>query len=200
VGLAREKPQHVLELGIYQGGSLVFFERLFRPERVVGIELETNPIPALDRYIERGSVIRPYLGTSQDDRERLDEILSSEFPDGIDLIVDDASHRYGPSRLSFEICFPHLKPNGLYILEDWSWSMPTSAPIPRRRIRGLKRRRAKLPDHPKLADLLAEWVVSIGSSSAIAEMTVRPKMAILRKSARAKSDGEPAGWNGPMSA
>jgi methyltransferase family protein len=179
VRLAREKPEHVLELGIYQGGSLVFFERLFRPKRVVGIELSTNPIPALDRYIERGSVIRPYLGTSQDDRERLDEILSSEFPDGIDLIVDDASHRYGPSRLSFEICFPHLNEDGLYILEDWSWSLVAGAPTARLRNPRIMRGRPELPD------LVFEWVVSIGCSSAIGEMVVLPKMAILRKSASA---------------
>lgn len=172
LGLAHEKPQHILELGIYQGGSLVFFERLFRPARIVGIELSTTPIPALDQYIGRGSVIRPYQGTSQADRDRLDEILSSEFPEGIDLIVDDASHQYGLSRQSFAICFPYLKEGGLYILEDWSWNLRTSEPTA-----------------PALVNLVFEWVVSIGCSGAISEMVVRPNMTILRKTA-------PGGGNG----
>jgi SAM-dependent methyltransferase len=166
--LEREKPQHVLELGIYQGGSLVFFERLFRPERIVGIDISPDPIPALDRYVERGSVIRPYLGTSQDDKELLDEILSREFPQGIDLIVDDASHRYEPSRRSFEICFPYLKPGGVYVLEDWSWSLDAGTPTA---LQG-----------PELLNLVCEWVVSIAGSGAIAELTVLPKLTILRKS------------------
>lgn len=168
-----EKPQHILELGIYQGGSLVFFERLFRPQRVVGVEISTDRIPALDRYVDRGSVIRPYMGTSQADKQRLDEILPNEFPEGIDLIVDDASHQYGFSRQSFEICWPYLRQGGLYILEDWPWNLLTSKPAA-----------------PALANLVFEWVVSIGASSAIDEMVVRPKMAILRKSASAGSDGE----------
>ena len=179
--LEREKPQHVLELGIYQGGSLVFFERLFRPERIVGIELSTTPIPALDRYIERGSVIRTYMGTSQDDGRRLDEILSHEFPHGIDLIVDDASHLYQPSRRSFEICFPYLKPGGVYVLEDWPWSLHSDTPIARR--------------GPQLPTLVCEWAVSVASSGAIAELTVLPQATILRKSdssgARASADRSP---------
>lgn len=181
VRLASEKPQYVLELGIYQGGAIVLFERLFRPKRVVGIDLSTKPIPALDRYIERGSVIRPYLGTSQADRQRLDEILSSEFPDGIDLIVDDASHQYGLSRMSFEICFPYLKPGGLYILEDWSWSHDVASGS-----------EAHPWQHaPALTNLVFEWVVSIGCTSSIGEMVIRPKMALLRRSASTAPDGRP---------
>ena len=39
----------------------------------------------------------------------------------LDLVVDDASHLYGPTKASFEILFPLLRPGGLYLIEDWAW-------------------------------------------------------------------------------
>lgn len=169
--LERFKPKKILELGLFQGGSVVFFEKLFRPERVVGVELSKTPIPALDRYIARGSVIRPYYGVSQADQPRLEEIIRNEFPEGLDLIVDDASHYYDLSKASFEICFPFLKPGGHYVLEDWPWS---------------HRKPSQLETHPwfnkpALTNLVFEWVVSAAGPSSIAKLEIHPDLVIVTK-------------------
>ena len=37
----------------------------------------------------------------------------------IDLVIDDASHRLAETRSSFESLFPHVRPGGLFIIEDW---------------------------------------------------------------------------------
>jgi hypothetical protein len=37
-------------------------------------------------------------------------------------VVDDASHRAGPTRASFNVLFPRLRPGGVYIIEDWCWA------------------------------------------------------------------------------
>ena len=37
----------------------------------------------------------------------------------LDLVIDDASHLYGPTMASFEVLFPRLRPGGLYVIEDW---------------------------------------------------------------------------------
>src|SRR4029077_11377083 len=47
------------------------------------------------------------------------EIVHDCFNGSIDVVIDDASHLYGPTRRSFEILFPLLKPGGAYIIEDW---------------------------------------------------------------------------------
>ena len=39
----------------------------------------------------------------------------------LDLVMDDASHLYGPTLASFQILFPLLSVGGLYIIEDWAW-------------------------------------------------------------------------------
>ncbi|MCC3245474.1 class I SAM-dependent methyltransferase [Methylocystis sp. WRRC1] len=169
--LIQRKPKHILELGMFQGGSSVFYEKLYNPEKIVGVELNKNPIPALEAHIARGSVIKPYYGVSQSDREKLDEIIPREFPEGLDIIIDDASHLYEFSKPSFEICFPYLKPGGLYILEDWAWS---------------HRRPSAAPTHPwyqkpALTNLIFEFVVSVAGPSSIAKVEIHSDVAIITK-------------------
>jgi hypothetical protein len=36
--------------------------------------------------------------------------------------VDDASHFYEQTKTTFETVFPMLRPGGIYLIEDWSWS------------------------------------------------------------------------------
>lgn len=169
--LERFKPKNILELGLFQGGSIVFFEKLFEPERVVGIELSKTPIPALERYIARGSIIRPYYGVSQADRPRLEEIIRSEFPEGLDLVVDDASHIYDLSKTSFEICFPFLRPGGHYVLEDWAWSHR----------KPYQSETHPWHNRPALTNLVFEWVVSVAGPSSIAKLEIHPDLVIVTK-------------------
>ena len=47
--------------------------------------------------------------------------MSAEFDDEqLDLVVDDASHYLDPTRASFDVLFPRLRPGGLYVIEDWT--------------------------------------------------------------------------------
>ena len=119
------QPKRIVELGINRGGSTAMLSELARPERLVAVELAAEAAPLLAAYIaehELGDVVRPYYGVDQADRARLIEIMDDELGDAaIDLVVDDASHLYEPSRASFEVLFPRLRPGGIYVLEDWSW-------------------------------------------------------------------------------
>lgn len=121
--LVPAKCKKILELGVYQGGSFVFLDQLLKPERISAVELSATPIPALDRYVSTNAGrARLYYGTSQDDVERLREIVSQDFHGQLDLVVDDASHFYEQTKTSFTTLFPLVRPGGLYIIEDWCWS------------------------------------------------------------------------------
>ncbi len=113
----------VLELGVYQGGSFVFLDGILRPDKISAIEISDVPIPALDGYVakNKGRAIVHYC-TSQDDVAALQRIVADDFNGELDLVVDDASHFYEPSRVSFQTLFPKLRPGGMYIIEDWTWS------------------------------------------------------------------------------
>ena len=57
----------------------------------------------------------------QGDMENLDDLrrLSSRGPFGV--ILEDASHASHHQQTAFGYLFPHLKDNGIYIIEDLRW-------------------------------------------------------------------------------
>jgi SAM-dependent methyltransferase len=119
------EPQHVFELGVYQGGSTLFFAELARPQRIVAIDRLplTDVRDRMARYAaSRGltDVVRVFGEVDQADRHRLAQIVEHEF-DGapLDLVVDDCSHLYEATRASFNELFPRLRPGGVYVIEDW---------------------------------------------------------------------------------
>ena len=117
--------RNVLEFGVYEGGSPALFAAALGVERYVGIDLK-KACPTFDQWLGRcpwGQHIKLRYGTSQDDGARVPKIIAQEFAGRpLDLIVDDASHQYGPTRRAFELAFPFLRPGGTYVIEDWGWA------------------------------------------------------------------------------
>jgi len=104
----------LLELGIYKGGSLLLWRDYFNKGLIVGLDLNR-----VDVFDESGR-IRVYQG-QQEDTELLDRIAEETAPDGFDIIIDDCSHIGELTRISFWHLFDnHLKPGGIYVIEDWS--------------------------------------------------------------------------------
>lgn len=114
----------IVELGIYQGGSTALLHAVFQTERLIAIELTAKPAEALSAYIANRnlqSVVRPHYGVDQADRAKVTAIMAEELGGRpIDLVIDDASHQYGPTLASFEMLFPLVRPGGLYVIEDWN--------------------------------------------------------------------------------
>jgi cephalosporin hydroxylase len=115
----------ILELGIYKGGSLVLWSEALDPARVVGIDFAKRPAEAdvVDRYGEasgRGERIRMHWSTSQAQIDRLTAILKDDLGGAADLIIDDASHMFTPTRISLLTLFPAVSPGGFYVIEDWA--------------------------------------------------------------------------------
>ena len=106
----------LLELGVYRGGSLLLWRDYFEKGLIVGLDL--HPV-ALDDPSGR---IRIYQGMQQD-TALLDRIARETAPEGFDVIIDDCSHIGELTRISFWHLFDHhLKPGGLFVIEDWSCS------------------------------------------------------------------------------
>lgn len=121
--LGPEGYKRVMELGVYQGGSFVFLDSILKPDKISAVEYSEIRIRALDNYVaQNGARAQIHYATSQDDVSALENIVRDDFSGQIDLVVDDASHFYEPSKISFQTLFPKLRPDGLYIIEDWTWS------------------------------------------------------------------------------
>jgi hypothetical protein len=103
----------LLELGVHTGGSLELWRDYFPQAAVTGIDV------SLPEAFEPGDRIRVFEG-SQASPEFLAEVAAEVAPGGFDIIIDDASHFGELTRISFWHLFDHhLKPGGLYVIEDW---------------------------------------------------------------------------------
>jgi len=110
----RDKEVRLLELGVYKGGSLLLWRDYFQKGLIVGLDL--NPVQLNDL----SGRIRTYSGQQQD-TNLLDRIGAETAPGGFDVIIDDCSHIGELTRISFWQLFDnHLKPGGLFVIEDWS--------------------------------------------------------------------------------
>lgn len=177
---AKASPRNMLEFGIFQGGSPALFASWLEAEKVVGIDI-CGPIPGFDAFCRThpiGKRIRSYYGVSQTDRQRIEDILEVEFgATPIDVIIDDASHRYDLTRRTFEIAFPLLRPGGTYLIEDWGWAhWPHSA-----------RFDSVFGGQTPLSMLIMELMMLCASrSDLVSEMLVFPAFAVIRKSPAAE--------------
>ncbi len=112
-GDLRDDPVRLLELGIKKGGSLYLWRDYFPRGLIVGLDVEAIE---LDDPTGR---IRTYRGMQQD-TELLDRIARENAPGGFDIIIDDCAHIGVLARASFWHLFEqHLKPGGVYVVEDW---------------------------------------------------------------------------------
>jgi SAM-dependent methyltransferase len=114
----------IFELGIAEGGSTALLALLGRPTRLIAIDLEETPVQALTDFVadrHLGDAVRLHYGVDQADGAQLAAILDADLGEGqLDVVIDDASHELAPTRASFEVLFPRLRPGGWYVIEDWN--------------------------------------------------------------------------------
>ena len=103
----------LFELGVFEGASLRLWRDYFEMATIVG--LDRIPVH-IDDPTGR---IHVYQGDQQD-IDLLDRIAGIHAPEGFDVIIDDCSHIGRLARVSFWHLFQnHLKPGGMYAIEDW---------------------------------------------------------------------------------
>lgn len=109
----RERPVNLLELGVFNGGSLLLWRDYFKDGTILGLDM--NPVELRD---ESGR-IHLFKGRQQD-TALLDQLVDEHAPGGLDIVIDDASHIGEATKISFWHLFEHhLKPGGIYVIEDW---------------------------------------------------------------------------------
>lgn len=168
----------IIELGVWDGGSMALWSEVFYPEKLIGIDVREREDSAyFADYVRRRGLsgkVKTFWGVSQSDVLTVGKLVESEFDGPIDLIIDDASHLYEPTKASFQALFPLLRPGGLYIIEDWAW--------------GHWEEHNRL-DHPyfgssvELTRLVVEITEMIGSGRGTqpAVLTVYPGMVVVER-------------------
>jgi hypothetical protein len=111
----KSRPLNVLEIGVggYEyselgGSSLRMWRSYFPKSRIVGIDIYDKRHFSEDRID-----IRQCDQTDEDALKR----LCQEYG-GFDIVIDDGSHFNGHVIQTFEVLFPFLRPDGIYVVED----------------------------------------------------------------------------------
>lgn len=114
----RASPVDFLELGLWGGGCLKMWRSFFDHDRTTVVGIDINPIhPAVP---DNDAIF--FYQQHQADEIGLTEISERHGP--WDVIVDDASHRAHETMASLMILWRHLKPGGIYVIEDIFYAWP----------------------------------------------------------------------------
>lgn len=106
----RNKEITIVEIGVYQGGSLQMWKNYFGEKaKIYGIDINPNC-----KHLEEEN-IEIFIG-SQSDRNFLRKVKQKIPP--IDILIDDGGHTMRQQIITFEELFGHVKKNGTYLCED----------------------------------------------------------------------------------
>ncbi len=106
----RNKEIVVMEIGVWQGGSLDMWKEYFGPKaRLFGVDIDPKC-----KELENGNAT--ILIGSQADRKFLRQ-LKKDIP-RFDILIDDGGHTMEQQIVTFEELFAHVKEDGVYICED----------------------------------------------------------------------------------
>jgi Methyltransferase domain len=180
--LEKVQPRRMVEIGILDGGSTIYWQARYQPQCLIAFELACDA-PCLSHYLERHHLtdtVHTYFGVSQADSVAVrSSILKHTQGQPIDIVIDDASHQYAETRASVETLLPFMRPAGVYIIEDWAWGHDAKWP-------------ADLwVNQPLLSPLLVELTLICGHQTGVIEkIEIDPSfVAFWRGEAPLRRDG-----------
>jgi methyltransferase family protein len=113
---------NLVEAGIYEGGSVVWWNLVLEPANHLAFDLRDRDVAPLKRFAAGRPSLTLAYGVNQGDADDLSAAVEQRFGgQPLDLVIDDCSHYYEQSRVMFEVMFPLLRPGGWYVIEDWQW-------------------------------------------------------------------------------
>ena len=109
LGHLRKEPIKLLEIGVAKGCSLVMWRQYFPNAALYGIDID----PACRESVPGVTI---FIGDQED------EVFLQHFvhqtEGNFDVIIDDGGHTMAQQICSFLTLFSHVKPGGMYVIED----------------------------------------------------------------------------------
>ena len=105
------------EIGILTGLSHLMWTNYFPNAEVFGIDLKDYSAAS------KGSGIFTFVA-DQSDRGDLEAFIQASGNEQFDVILDDGGHAMHHQQISLGYLFPHVKPGGMFIIEDVHTSLP----------------------------------------------------------------------------
>jgi hypothetical protein len=106
----RQQVRNVCEFGLQRDRSMRMWEEFFPNATIWGVDID----PAARSF--EGERRRVRIGDQSD--PGFLKSLVDEVPDGLDIVIDDASHNMRHQLITFNALFPALTDHGIYVIED----------------------------------------------------------------------------------
>lgn len=102
----------VLEIGVYNGGSLEMWDYYFDNADIVGVDINEDCLKLQDNFsenvlIEIGNQAKPDFWEAFKSRNK-----------PFDIIIDDGGHMMNQQQTTFDLMYDHVQENGVYLVED----------------------------------------------------------------------------------
>ena len=106
----KNKIKKICEIGILKGSSMKLWYNFFTNAEIHGVDKKL-------RWFEYDH--KTYLDRCRLHIGRSDEANTwKKIPKDFDIIIDDGHHEYQTQADTFKIAWEHLKPEGIYVIED----------------------------------------------------------------------------------
>jgi SAM-dependent methyltransferase len=156
--LACVRPRRMIEIGIHDGGSTIYWQHRHNPKRLAAFDI-SPAAPFFTAYLASNKltdVVHVHLGVDQADADRMRSAIESDFGgEPLDAVIDDASHQYAETKATFETIFPYLRAGGAYVIEDWAWGHTHNWPA------------GAWADKPLMSPLLCELMLVCGHGGGV---------------------------------
>lgn len=108
----RNKPVKLLEIGVFRGASLLLWRAAFRRGYIYGLDKNTA---IWQKFLAGKRRVKVFVGRQEDsDFMRREVVPAGPY----DIIIDDGAHTPDAQLASFEALWPHVAPQGIYVIED----------------------------------------------------------------------------------
>ena len=106
----RDQDIHMLEIGVFQGGSLQMWKEFFGPKaHIYGVDIN----PQCKAFEEEQ--VRIFIGDQAD--PAFLQSLKEQIP-RVDILLDDGGHTMQQQITTFNALFEHIADGGIYLCED----------------------------------------------------------------------------------
>jgi 23S rRNA U2552 (ribose-2'-O)-methylase RlmE/FtsJ len=106
----RGKEITVMEFGVSHGGSLDMWRDYFgKKARIIGVDIN----PECEKFKDKNTEI--FIG-DQEDKSFLKKLMDKVGP--VDIVIEDGGHTMVQQNNTFEVVYPTMNPNGVFLIED----------------------------------------------------------------------------------
>ena len=110
-----DKEGSMLEIGVYNGGSMLVWQDYFSKMKIYGLDINDNVPKVVLNKFNQDRIDYQLLDAYS---EKAFEYLMSKNPDGFDIIIDDGPHDEEFKLLGLDMYLRSIKKGGLYVIED----------------------------------------------------------------------------------